>query len=130
MSRRVCQALKADGTACQAPPLREGVFCLMHSPENAEAVAEGRKLGGFRRRRETTIAVVYDVEGLRTVEDVQRVLEVAINDTLGLENSLSRARTLAYLAHVGIRALHAGDLSERVEILETLLKSRLKKRAP
>ncbi|MCX6000216.1 MAG: hypothetical protein NTU41_11710 [Chloroflexi bacterium] len=35
--------------------------------------------------------------------------EVAILDTLSMENSVSRNRTLAYLAQVALRALEVGD---------------------
>jgi hypothetical protein len=38
----------------------------MHDPANAEAVAEARVLAGSRRRREATVAVVHDLEGLET----------------------------------------------------------------
>ena len=128
MVRRQCEATKSDGSPCQANPLKDGPFCLMHSPENAEAVAEGRKTGGQRRRKEAIVAAIYDLDGLRTLDDIQRVLEIAINDTLGQENSIARSRTLAYLAHVCIRALQAGDLKDRVEALEAALGPRFKRK--
>ena len=39
-------------------------------------------------------------------------------DTLGLENSVSRARTLAYLAMAAIKLLDVGELEQRLTALE------------
>jgi hypothetical protein len=74
----------------------------MHSPEHAEEVAESRRLGGLRRRREVAVSGAYEFEGLESVADIRRILEVAVFDTLGLENSIARSRTLAYLAMTAI----------------------------
>ena len=95
MAARGCKFVKPGGDPCRAPPLREGDYCRMHSPEHATEVAEARRLGGLRRRREKTIEGAYGYEGIRSVDHIQRVLEIAVLDTLGLENSISRSRTLA-----------------------------------
>ena len=90
----------------------------MHSPEHAEDVAESRRLGGLRRRREVAVAGAYDFAGLQTVADIRRLLEVAVLDTLGLENSIARARTLAYMATSAIKLLEVGELEQRLASLE------------
>src|SRR5437764_7065415 len=64
-TKRTCAFVHPDGRHCSAPPLRDGAFCLMHSPEHAEAVAEGRRLGGARGRREAALTVAYDLGELR-----------------------------------------------------------------
>ena len=81
-------------------------------------MAEARRLGGLRRRREVAVAGAYDFAGLGAVEDIRRLLEVAALDLLGLENSIARARTLAYLAMTAIKLLEAGELEERLNTLE------------
>ncbi|MCH7891115.1 MAG: hypothetical protein IH921_06390, partial [Gemmatimonadetes bacterium] len=53
-----------------------------------------------------------------------RLLEIAALDTLSLENSVARSRTLAYLAQVALRALEVGDLEERLKDLETAVRAR------
>lgn len=63
----------------------------------------------------------YDFAGLGTVADIRRILEVAVLDTLGLENSIARARTLAYLATSAIKLLEVGELEERLEALESAI---------
>jgi hypothetical protein len=99
----------------------------MHSPDHAEEMAEARRLGGLRRRREKTVSGVYDFDGLTDVAQVQRLLEIACLDTLSLENSVARSRTLAYLAQVALKALEVGELAERIEALERLVSPRLEK---
>jgi len=122
---RACKGLKEDGGRCQAPPLLDGDFCLMHSPEHAEEMAEARRLGGLRRRREKAVSGAYDFEGLADVDQVRRLVEIAVLDTLALENSVARSRTLAYLAQVALKALEVGELAERIDALERLVAPRL-----
>ncbi len=124
----VCHFLKGDGARCAAPPLREGDFCLMHSPEHAAEVAEGRRLGGLRRRREVAIGGAYDFDGLTSVPQVRRLLDVAAVDTLGLENSLGRSRTLGYLAQIALKALEVGELEARLAAIEEVLGPRIRER--
>lgn len=103
---------------CQAAPLKDGDRCFWHSPEYAEDVAEARRLGGLRRRREVAVSGAYEFAGLESVTDIRRILEVAVLDTLGLENSIAWARTLAYLAMTAIKLLETGELEERLAHLE------------
>ena len=123
MKHRGCTALKDNGQLCHAPKLQEGEYCLMHSPEHAEEMADARRLGGLRRRREVAVSGAYEFIGLESVADIRRILEVAVLDTLGLENSIARARTLAYLAMTAIKLLETGELEQRVESLEHAMQS-------
>jgi len=118
---RQCAYKKENGQTCRAAPLKDGDYCLMHSPEHAEDMAEARRLGGLRRRREVAVSGAYDFMGLQSVGDIRRLLEVAVLDTLGLENSIARARTLAYLATTAIKLLEAGEFEQRLASLETAM---------
>lgn len=119
---RQCAFKFPSGELCKAAPLRDGNFCLMHSPEHAVEAQEARRLGGLRRKREVTVSGAYDVESLNNVAGVRRLIEIAIMDTLGMENSISRSRTLAYLAMVALRTLEVGELEQRLEVLEQSVK--------
>jgi hypothetical protein len=99
----------------------------MHSPEHAEEMAEARRLGGLRRRREKAVSGAYDFDGLADVGQVRRLLEIAVLDSLALENSVARSRTLAYLAQVALKALEVGEFEARLEALERLVAPRLPK---
>ena len=121
MAKRACRFTRSGHQPCRAPPLKDGDYCRLHSPDHAEEVGEARRLGGLRRRRERTVSAAYDITGLGAVEQIRRVIEIAVLDTLGLETSVARSRTLAYLAQVSLKALEAEELSERVRALEAAL---------
>jgi hypothetical protein len=55
---------------------------------------------------------------VNTIYGLQRILEIAMLDTLAMENSLPRNRTLAYLTQVGLKALEVGNTEERLAVLE------------
>jgi hypothetical protein len=90
----------------------------MHDPAHAEEMAEARRLGGLRRRKEKVTEGAYDIEGLENVPQVRRLIQIAVMDTLSLENSIARSRTLAYLAVVAAKLLEAGEFEERLVALE------------
>jgi len=52
-------------------------------------------------------------------------LQIAVIDTLGLENRISQARTLGYLAKVGAMLLERGEMEQRLQELEASLGTRL-----
>jgi hypothetical protein len=120
---RGCVFRSPEGKFCQAPPLRDSNYCLMHSPEHAEEVKEARRLGGLRRKREATVLGAYDFSGLDTLEGIIRLLQLVAIDTLGMENSASRNRTLIYLSMVALKALEVGNLEERIKSLEQAVES-------
>ncbi len=123
--RRACKAIAKGGGPCRAAPLRDGDFCRMHSPHHTKEVTEARRLGGLRRRREVTIAGAYEFEGLEDVSQIRRLLEVATLDTLSLENSIARARALAYFAQTALKLLEVGEMEERLAALETVIAPRV-----
>ena len=129
MSARACAYLKDSGEPCGAPPVEGSQFCFWHSPEHAEEATEARRLRGLRRPRESITAGAYGFADLESVEGIRRLLQVAAVDTLGLENCIARARTLAYLAVVVAKLLETGEVEERLEALEQTLGPRLEKGA-
>jgi hypothetical protein len=121
-----CRAVKDDGQPCGAPRLRDSEFCFWHSPDHADELAEAQRLGGLRRRKERTVSGAYDLEGLDDVPKIRRLLEIAVTDTLSLENSIARSRTLAYLAQVALKTLEVGEFEARLEALEATMGPRLR----
>lgn len=124
LGNRTCSAVLDTGRQCGATPQRETDYCFWHDPEQVEAAAEARRLGGQRRRREGIITSAFDFEGLADVTSIRRLLEVAVVDTLQLENSVARNRTLAALAQSASKLVEAGELAARVSALESLLADR------
>ena len=99
----------------------------MHSPDHVEAAAEARRLGGLQHRKEATIAIAYDFDGLDTMPGIRRLLDIAAHGTLSLENSVNRNRLLTNIAHVAANLYEKSILEERLTAMENLLKPRLPK---
>ena len=123
-----CAARKADGSPCRAYALSESTYCLWHDPEQTEAATEARRLGGQRRKKERVIAGVYDLDALDSVASLRRVLEIAMTDTLSLETSVARSRTLVAIVGTAAKLLEVGELEERLASLEAALGPRLERR--
>ena len=121
---RRCSAIKQAGQRCQARPLHDESFCFWHHPDYAADVAKARKLGGHRRRREGALQGEYDFEGLATVADIRRLLEIAVMDALGLDNTIVRVRVLIAGGIAAAKLLEIGELEERLGSLETALGTR------
>ena len=122
---RTCKARNDRGDPCRAAPLRGGDYCVFHDPEHAEVVQEARRAGGLRRKKEATIATAYDFEGLTSVPEIRRLVEVAAFDALSLDNNLGRVRALGYLAQVATTLLEKGEMEERMAAVEAALGPRL-----
>jgi hypothetical protein len=123
---RACSGLTKTGERCGAPPLHDGDSCFWHSPEHAEEAAAARKLGGQRRRRESTLSGAYEIGGLDTVIGIRRVLEIVTFDGLGMEaNSVARGRLLIAVAQALTKLLEVGELEQRLADVESALKPRL-----
>jgi hypothetical protein len=126
VTSRACTGLTKTGDRCGAPPMHDGEFCFWHSPEHAEEAAAARKLGGQRRRRESTLAGAFDVDGLDSVAGIRRVLEIVTFDGLSMEsNSVARGRLLIAAAQALTKLLEVGELEQRLEAVEATLKPRL-----
>jgi hypothetical protein len=121
MVNRGCSHPMPDGRLCAAPAMRGEQYCYVHEPGKAEEAQEARRLGGLRRRRERTVAVAHGLNGVRTIEDLLRVVEIAILDTLGLPNDLARNRVLLAGAATGAKLIEVGDHETRLQALEALL---------
>ena len=116
---RGCTATTADGRPCGSPALRGEPFCHMHHPDHAAEVAEARRVGGLRHRKEATLTAVYDLGDPGTIEGAVRLLHIAALDTLALENSVARNRTLVAVASTSVRVIEVTDLADRIAALES-----------
>lgn len=124
--KRTCGARTQQGEPCRQSPLSEGAYCFWHDPEQAQAATEARRLGGKRRRSESTLSGAYEFEGLSGPGDLKRILEIATFDALALENSVARVRTLIALVQAGARLFEVTEQEERLRALEAAVGPRLK----
>jgi hypothetical protein len=105
-------------------PLRDRPYCFSHDPERAEEAAEARRLGGLRRRKESTIAVAYDLPGLDSVAGIRRLLDIVVTDGVGLEHGIARLRVLISTATAPTALLKVGEIEDRLASLEAAVKVR------
>jgi hypothetical protein len=115
---RICRYIHPTGEPCRAHPLTDDEWCFWHSPTRKADLAEAQELGRARRRRESTVAAAYDLEGLSTPDDYGRVIEIGLFDTLSLPNSVPRNRTLGFLVAAGLKCWETGDTQARLAALE------------
>jgi hypothetical protein len=105
--------------------MRDSELCFWHDPEHAEEAAEARKLGGQRRRREKATEGAYDLEDLDTIEGIRRMLNVALLDAIGLENSVARSRVIISGVLAAAKLLEVGEMDERMQAVEAALGPRV-----
>jgi hypothetical protein len=67
-----------------------------------DEAAEARRLGGLSRRKEKVVSGSHDIEGLENVSQLRKLVEIAVLDTLALENSIALSR--AFIAAAGTAA--------------------------
>ena len=120
-----CSGQKSNGEPCQATPMRDSGLCFWHDPDVAAEAKEAQRIGGLRRRTEATISAAYDFEGLRTIDQIWRFIELAAIDTLRLDNGVNRNRTMGSLAQLSMKLLGIGEHEERIQSLEAALGPRL-----
>ncbi len=118
MTHRLCAFRFPNGEPCHSPPLHDGDYCLMHSPEHAKEVQDARRIGGLHRKREATLSAAFDFEGLETVDGIRRLLQIAATDALAMESSPARSRQLVYIALAALRVLEVRDFEQRLLGLE------------
>ena len=118
MTHRLCAFRFPNGEACHSPPLHDGDYCLLHSPEHAKEVQDARRIGGLHRKREVTLSAAFDFEGLETVEGIRRLLQIAATDALAMESSPARSRQLVYIAMAALRVMEVRDFEKRLLGLE------------
>ncbi len=111
----ICTFIKKNGERCQARKLRDSDFCYFHSPQVVVERADARRRGGLRR---------YGVKGetgsyiIKSPQDVLTILEDAINDTLALGNSTSRAKAIGYLTQIILKGFEVTEIENRLRALE------------
>ena len=113
-----CRARRIDGQPCGARPGISG-FSAIHDPLRAAQVAEQRRRGGYARHgRNIGPTEAVQAVKLASMADVLCILQDAANDALKLENSLTRARTIAYVAATWARVYETSELERRLAALE------------
>ena len=107
---RPCKGTNERGEPCSSPRMEGSEFCFFHNPAAAE-------------KRDAAAKQVGPVQA-QTPEDLLILLEQALTDCLALENSISRAKAVGYLAGVILKVQEVGEVRGRLAALEAQVSSR------
>lgn len=120
-----CEALKLDGSPCQANALPGSRYCTFHAPELASARSAGRKLGGARRSiKAVTLPITTPDIDLASAADLARFLGQTLNQVRRGELDCKLGNSIAVLSNALLRALQGSELEQRIAELEQRLGTR------
>jgi hypothetical protein len=122
--RRRCKGFNEEGEPCGSPPPLDADYCLWHDPERKQEAAEARRIGGARSRRAATLATIYEVGDLKSVDSIRDVLRVNLLETLAQDNTIARSRAVVQNLGVATKLLEVGELEDRVSAIEAAHESR------
>lgn len=117
-----CQATTRDGRPCQAFACLDSDYCYTHDPAKAVERAAAHRRGGRKRMLENPTP--FPDCNVESATGLVAFMGQAIHDTWKIQNSLTRARTLAYLVQVQRSVLEVGTLEQRIARLEQAWEAR------
>jgi len=110
-----CEYIRPDGSHCEAKKMLGSRFCFFHNPEVIAKRLDARRRGGLARHGSTKELGIYEI---RRPIDILQVLQDCLNETVSLEASASKSKTIAYIAQVLIRGFEASEIENRLRSLE------------
>lgn len=123
MSDKKCKSENKSGERCRAFAGESG-FCFTHDAGKGKERALARRSGGLARKRPHFADESLLPSSVRSIGNVLIVLDYALQETIGLDNSIQRGRLLVSIAHGYIEALKVGEIETRLEAVEMALKLR------
>ncbi len=123
LMKKQCNAKNKRGEPCSASANGNG-FCFTHDVTKGAERAIARRNGGLRRITPSVADKSLVPKVTRTITDVMTILDYALQESLVLQNSISRGRLLVSIAHGYIEALKVGEMEQRLEAVEMTLKMR------
>ena len=123
MSKKQCEAKKKDGGKCKAFANESG-FCFMHDETRGKERALARRAGGLATKKPHYADASRLPSEIRKIDDVFIILDYALRETVGLDNSINRGRLLVSIAHGFIEVLKVGEFEKRLEAIENAMNLR------
>ncbi|MCY7344930.1 MAG: hypothetical protein LH614_01820 [Pyrinomonadaceae bacterium] len=127
MSDKKCKANTKTGEECKAFANESG-FCFTHDATRGRERAIARRNGGLATKQPHYADASVLPSSIRKIEDVLIVLDYALQESIGLDNSIQRGRLLVSIAHAYLEALKVGEMEARLEAVEMTLKLREKQK--
>jgi len=127
MSDKKCKANTKTGEKCKAFANESG-FCFTHDATKGRERAMARRNGGLATKQPHYADESVLPSSIRKIEDVLIVLDYALQESIGLDNSIQRGRLIVSIAHGYIEALKVSEMEQRLEAVEMTLKLREKQK--
>jgi hypothetical protein len=122
-SNHRCRAVTVNGRPCRAAAGASG-YCFLHDPALASERAQARRAGG--RASKTPHSDAQAPSEVHDIAGALKLLDYTLGELLVFDNSLLRVRALIALAGAYSSLLSAGELEERVKVIEAALAAREK----
>ncbi len=121
--KKQCKVNNKQGERCKAFASENGV-CFMHDATKGKERAIARRNGGLATKQPHYADASVLPSLIRNIADVLIVLDYALQETVGLDNSIQRGRLIVSIAHGFIEALKVGELEQRLEGVENAMNLR------
>ncbi len=121
--KKQCKSNNKQGERCKAYANENGV-CFMHDATKGKERAAARRNGGLATKQPHYADATVLPSTIRNISSVLIVLDYALQESVGLDNSIQRGRLLISIAHGYIEALKVGEMEQRLEAVEMTLKMR------
>lgn len=115
-----CKAKTLSGAPCGGYAVEGSKFCFTHDPLRAAERAVAHRRGGNNHPHLTNETPFPECD-VKTAAGLCRFLESLLKETWLIEQSLSRSRTLAYVAMVQKGVIEVGELEARLQKLEEVV---------
>ncbi len=121
--KKQCKSNNKQGERCKAFANENGV-CFMHDATKGKERAIARRNGGLATKQPHFADASGLPSTIRNIESVLIVLDYALKESVGLDNSIQRGRLIVSIAHGFIEALKVGELEKWLESIENALNLR------
>lgn len=113
-----CKFIKENSEQCQANAMKNSEFCFTHNPDTEELRQAAVSLGGKTPKK--NLNPLPPVE-INSSKDVIRLLVTTINEVRSGDIDLRTANCVGYLSGHLIKAFEVGDITEKIELINSLI---------
>lgn len=116
-----CLFIKENSGQCDANAMKSSEFCFTHNPETQELRQVAASRGGKSPKKNYDPLALVEINSIR---DVTRLLATVINEVREGKIDLRVANCVGYLSGHLIKSLEAGDINEKLELINSIIVER------
>lgn len=120
-----CNFIKENSDQCEANSMKDSEFCFTHNPETQELRQVAASRGGKSPKKNFNPLTPVEINDIR---DVTRLLATVINEVREGKIDLRVANCVGYLSGHLIKSLEAGEINEKLELINGIILERKARR--